>query len=163
MNISHERIQGHDDWLTPPELVRALGEFDLDPCYDEPRPWPTAKVMWGRNEDGLHREWFGFVWCNPPYGYQTATWLMRCYEHRRALALVFFRPGTYAFQKYIFPHAKGIFSITGRLRFYRPTGVQGGSAGVDSCLIAWDDEGIARIRKAQLAGVLRGWLLRAMQ
>jgi len=31
MDISFERsVNGKDEWLSPPELVKALGEFDLD-------------------------------------------------------------------------------------------------------------------------------------
>jgi hypothetical protein len=34
----------HNEWLTPPEILIALGEFDLDPCAPTPstRPWSTA-------------------------------------------------------------------------------------------------------------------------
>lgn len=34
-----------DEWLTPPHIIRALGEFDLDPCapHISRRPWNTAK------------------------------------------------------------------------------------------------------------------------
>jgi hypothetical protein len=31
-----------DDWLTPPDIIAALGPFDLDPCSPETRPWDTA-------------------------------------------------------------------------------------------------------------------------
>lgn len=29
--VFEARKDGKDEWLTPPEIVRALGEFDLDP------------------------------------------------------------------------------------------------------------------------------------
>lgn len=33
MNTSFERCENTKvEWLTPPELVKKLGEFDLDPC-----------------------------------------------------------------------------------------------------------------------------------
>ena len=31
-----------DEWLTPPNILRALGAFDLDPCAPEKRPWEMA-------------------------------------------------------------------------------------------------------------------------
>jgi len=31
-----------DEWLTPPDIIKALGPFDLDPCAPIVRPWPTA-------------------------------------------------------------------------------------------------------------------------
>jgi hypothetical protein len=40
---SHQKNGGHDEWLTPPEIVKALGTFDLDPCAPAVRPWDTAK------------------------------------------------------------------------------------------------------------------------
>ncbi|MDR0672754.1 MAG: phage N-6-adenine-methyltransferase [Zoogloeaceae bacterium] len=53
------------DWLTPPEILDALGEFDLDPCASEFQPWRTAKKQFTIRDNGLTREWEGRVWCNP--------------------------------------------------------------------------------------------------
>lgn len=39
---AHQNNGGHDEWLTPPEILRALGAFDLDPCAPVVRPWETA-------------------------------------------------------------------------------------------------------------------------
>lgn len=39
---AHQKNGGHDEWLTPPEILRALGEFDLDPCAPVVRLWETA-------------------------------------------------------------------------------------------------------------------------
>lgn len=50
---------GKDEWLTPPEITRALGSFDLDPCSPINRPWPTAEKHLTILDDGLSREWFG--------------------------------------------------------------------------------------------------------
>jgi hypothetical protein len=36
---------GTDRWLSPPELVAALGPFDLDPCCEPWMPWRTATRM----------------------------------------------------------------------------------------------------------------------
>ncbi len=68
------------DWLTPPELLATLGEFDLDPCASEYQPWRTARQQFTIRDDGLTREWAGRVWCNPPYGPHAALWLERCYR-----------------------------------------------------------------------------------
>ena len=60
-------------WLTPPAIIEPLGPFDLDPCAaPSPRPWPTAARHIELPEDGLTAEWHGRVWCNPPFGTQTA-------------------------------------------------------------------------------------------
>ncbi len=36
---------GTDRWLTPPDLLVKLGEFDFDPCCEPWMPWRTAKRM----------------------------------------------------------------------------------------------------------------------
>lgn len=36
-----------DEWLTPPQLLKCLGPFDLDPCSPVDRPWPTAAMLGG--------------------------------------------------------------------------------------------------------------------
>ena len=35
--------KNNDEWLTPPDIIKALGEFDLDPSSPINRPWETAK------------------------------------------------------------------------------------------------------------------------
>ena len=34
----------NDEWLTPPEILKPLGSFDLDPCAPINRPWDMAMV-----------------------------------------------------------------------------------------------------------------------
>ncbi len=75
---SHQSANmGKDEWLTPPDLLACLGEFDLDPCAPIVRPWDTAKDHYTIENNGLRVPWFGRVWCNPPYGKHTASWLYR--------------------------------------------------------------------------------------
>ena len=68
-------------WLTPPHILRALGEFDLDPCASLDRPWDTAKNHYTVEDDGLAQPWFGRVWCNPPYGPGMDKWLNKLANH----------------------------------------------------------------------------------
>ena len=51
----------HDEWLTPPEILRPLGAFDLDPCAPIMRPWDTAAKHLNVNDDGLSQPWHGRV------------------------------------------------------------------------------------------------------
>ena len=51
----------NDEWLTPPEILRALGTFDLDPCAPVVRPWKTAAKHYTAQDDGLTLPWEGRV------------------------------------------------------------------------------------------------------
>lgn len=86
-----------DTWLTPPEILDALGDFDLDPCTPEHMPWDTATCRYTIVDDGLTSPWFGRVWLNPPYGRQVSSWVERMAEHGRGTALVFARTETEMF------------------------------------------------------------------
>lgn len=110
------------DWLTPPEILAALGEFDLDPCASQYQPWRTAREQFTILDDGLAREWAGRVWCNPPYGPHAAHWLERCAAHGDAIALVFARTETAAFHDHVWPKADAILFLRGRLQFRLPGG-----------------------------------------
>lgn len=56
MNTSFERGElSKVEWLTPPELVRKLGEFDLDPCCPVNAPFYHAKVNFTIEDDGLQK------------------------------------------------------------------------------------------------------------
>jgi hypothetical protein len=66
----------NDEWLTPPEILRALGPFDLDPCAPIARPWETAAAHYTAEDDGLSKPWAGRVWCNPPFGREAVKWFV---------------------------------------------------------------------------------------
>lgn len=136
MNTSFERTEQKDEWLTPPHVFKALQPFDLDVCEPVSPPWRIAPKGYSANDDGLLQDWVGFVWCNPPYGRATSSWLARMARHRNGLALIFARTDTQMFHEYVF-NADAILFLKGRLSFYDVQGVKGGSAGAPSCLVAW--------------------------
>ena len=115
------------DWLTPPEILQALGSFDLDPCASEHQPWATAARQLTIRDDGLKKPWSGRVWCNPPYGPFAARWLERCAEHRDAVAFVFARTETAVFQDHVWPKAHAVLFLRGRVAFRVPGGGAGWS------------------------------------
>lgn len=132
-----DRVNGKEEWLTPPEIIQAFGPFDLDPCAPVNRPWPTAQRHFTIQDNGLLKPWEGFVFCNPPYGNKTGDWLKRCAEHNNCLVLIFARTETAAFQKWVWPRAKSLFFISGRISFYHVTGKMGGASGAPSVLVAY--------------------------
>src|SRR6185503_8425133 len=100
---SHERPNegATNEWLTPPEIVKALGPFDLDPCAPVVRPWDTAAKHYTTAEDGLSQPWEGRVWLNPPYGPHAAKFLAKLAKHGNGIALTFARTETLAFVKWV--------------------------------------------------------------
>ena len=137
-NFTHDRdlIDGKEEWLTPPLIIETFGPFDLDPCAPVQRPWNTASTHYTIADDGLTLPWQGLVWCNPPYGPKTGDWLAKCIDHGNCLALVFARTDTKWFQNQVWPHATSLYFIAGRLSFFHSSGIQGGTAGAPSVLIA---------------------------
>ena len=51
----------HDEWLTPPEIIKSLGIFDLDPCSPCNRPWDTAFKHYTK-EVYLNQKQMGALW-----------------------------------------------------------------------------------------------------
>ena len=133
-----------DVWLTPPEILRALGPFDLDPCAcPEPRPWPTAATHWVREDGPLNRPWLGRVWLNPPYGTGIVEpWLHRMAEHQNGMAILFARTETAVFHETVWQRGSAILFLRGRPHFYRADGRRAaGNSGGPVCLVAfgaWD-------------------------
>lgn len=154
MNTAFERVStGKDEWLTPPEIIKALGEFDLDPCAPIKRPWEIAKVHYTIEDNGLKKPWNGRVWCNPPYGNEAGKWLGRLAEHGNGIALIFARTETGSFFDHIWNKAQGILFLKGRLVFYNVDGSKPkNSAGAPSCLVAYGKENAEALKQCGLNG-----------
>lgn len=151
----------NDEWLTPPEIIKALGPFDLDPCAPVNRPWDTASRHYTVQDNGLTQPWYGRVWLNPPYGRETFKWMERLSEHGNGIALIFARTETRGFHEQIWRKAKAVFFFEGRLKFHYVDGRQGGTANAPSCLVAYDNENAMRIVDAICNNKLKGrfiWL-----
>lgn len=155
----NSNTDNNDEWLTPPEILRALGPFDLDPAAPIIRPWDMATRHYTKIDDGMAQPWEGRVWLNPPYGRETFRWLARLAQHGSGLALIFARTETVGFHAEIWAKARAIFFFRGRLRFHRVTGERGGTANAPSCLVAYSAEDSARLLRAQNEGALSGALI----
>ncbi len=142
-----------DEWLTPPELIRALGEFDVDPCAPIIRPWNMAKKHYTINDDGLSKEWHGRVWCNPPYGLKAAKWLERLSEHGNGIVLTFARTETKMFFRWIWSKASALLFIEGRLHFYHNNGVRAkANSGAPSVLVAYGEKNARILASCKIKG-----------
>lgn len=150
---------GKDEWLTPPDVLAALGPFDLDPCAPVTPPWPIASRTYSVVDNGLSQPWHGFVWCNPPYGSKTGPWLQRLAEHGNGIALIFARTETEMFFDRGWRAASSMLFIEGRLYFHHVTGQRAdANSGAPSVLLGFGAEADRRLRECGLAGAyVQGW------
>lgn len=149
--LDNPNHQGETDtWLTPLDLVEALGDFDLDPCGFPGHK--TAKKLVCLPDDGLAQDWHGRVWLNPPYGKQTGLWLSKLAGHGNGIALVFARTETQWFQS-LSPDM--VFLLSGRIKFLRSDFSVGSNAGHGSMLLAFGRNNCGKILSSNLDGV---WL-----
>lgn len=116
-----KRANESDEWYTPISLIRALGEFDLDPACGPSCPNRTAKRRYATR--GLERQWEGRVWLNPPFSY-APPWVDKMIAHGNGVMLVFARADAVWFQRAC-EAARGVYLLRGRLEFERPQGRTG--------------------------------------
>jgi hypothetical protein len=150
---SHESTRAEsDEWLTPPHIVRALGEFDLDPCSPVDRTWDTAKNHLTREDDGLDAAWFGRVWLNPPYS-EVERWIARLALYGRGTALVFARVETGWWFDHIWPKASAVLFPRTRIRFMRADGTTPtAGSGAPSALVAYGARDADWLASSGIAG-----------
>lgn len=152
IGFAHDRTTGKEDWLTPPDILRALGTFDLDPCSPINRPWDTAKQHFTVHDNGLVKEWSGRVWLNPPYGNQTERWMARLAKHGNGIALIFARTETATFHPWVWEYATALLWLKGRVRFYTKEGRIAGPAGAPSVLVAYGQNNSLALRVCGIEG-----------
>lgn len=148
---SHQKNGGHDEWLTPPDIIKSLGSFDLDPCSPVSRPWDTARVHYNVNDNGLEQDWRGRVWLNPPFGREAVKWLRRMAAHGNGIALIPARTETAMFYECVWGAADAILFIEGRPHFHYVTGERAPfNSGAPICLVAY---GIQNIVALDMSGL----------
>lgn len=136
---SHQSARSKtDEWLTPPDIIEKLGEFDLDPCSPVNRPWDTAKRHYTINDNGLNQPWEGRVWLNPPFGNQAIHWMRRMAKHGNGIALIPARTETAMFFETVWSEAHAVLFMKGRPHFYYVTGERAPfNSGAPICLVAY--------------------------
>ena len=95
----------------------------------------------------------GRVWLNPPYSRPLIErFVSRMAEHNNRIALLFNRCDSKMFQEVIFPKAKGMLFMKGRIKFYREDGTKGDSPGCGSVLVAFGEENANILRNSNIEG-----------
>jgi len=144
-----------DVWLTPPAIIEALGEFDLDPCCPNNLPWATAKTFFSleNGQDGLALEWGGRVWLNPPYS-NWVPFVKKLKDHNNGLCLIFARTETKGFFNHVWDGADSILFIKRRVSFVRSDLSGGGASTAPSVLIAYGKNNTEALEKSKIEGKL---------
>lgn len=147
-----------DEWLTPPEVIAALGgpeSFDLDPCAPINRPWPMARQHYTVLDNGLLKPWHGRVWFNPPYGGPNVVgpWMRRMVDHGHGTTLIFARTETSLFFETVWRRATAILFLEGRLYFHHVDGTKAAAnAGAPSVLVAYGNNDADILKASGIAG-----------
>lgn len=141
-------LKKNDILQTPDYIWQPLGPFDLDPCAGEFTQ--IGKVNWwdGRGENGLEREWSGFVWCNPPFS-QKEIWAEKMIKHNNGILILPERGSVPWFGP--LAESVGVYFVMGKkINFI------GGpsSNNLGSILFPFGSEAVNRIEKSDLPGHL---------
>lgn len=153
MNVNFEKSKNTTvEWLTPPELVKKLGDFDLDPCTPINAPFRHAKVNFSVVDDGLSKDWFGRVYLNPPYGKGMELWIEKLKIHGNGICLIFARTETKCFFAHIWNDADAVLFVKGRIKFFNLKGEQVGTPGAPSIFIAYGKENAKALEESNIEG-----------
>jgi len=135
MSFNEDRTKdSRDDWETPNEVFKPLNaafKFQVDACasgHNRKCNQYYAEKQEYRNDgwcfsDGLTSDWselWRSVWMNPPYN-NLRQWVTKAYKESlkgvTTVCLITARPDTKIWHEVIFPYARAICFIKGRLKF----------------------------------------------
>ena len=152
---SHQKNGGHDEWLTPPDILAPLGAFDLDPCAPVVRPWNTAARHFTVEDSGLLQPWAGRVWCNPPFGREAIHWMRKMATHGNGIALIPARTETAMFYETVWQVADAVLFIKGRPHFHTVDGARAPfNSGAPICLVAYGAGNVLALERSGLGRVV---------
>jgi hypothetical protein len=147
------RTNKTDDWLTPPELVRSLGAFDLDPCASNRSQVELAATNYRLPEhNGLLEPWSGRVWCNPPFS-QMSAWAHRFAAHGNGVMICPLRMQV-RWAQVLFDHADAILFLSEAVRWVSPDGLTALGNLFDFMLVAFGVNNAEALLSCRIPGRL---------
>ena len=152
MKAHQQTIGKNDEWLTPPEIIRALGDFDLDPCAPIERPWSTAGTHYTELEDGPAKPWFGRVWLNPPFHrYERPKWMRKMAEHGNGIMLLPAAGETKPFAEHVWGKCAGLLILNKRPHFHYVDGSRAtANSGCTIALVAYGEDNFTCLKNSGL-------------
>ena len=100
----------------------------------------------------MTKNWFGRVFCNPPYGRNLHLWLEKLKSHGNGIAVVFARTETKCFFENVWYSADALLFVKGRIRFYHVSGKQGGTPGAPSVFVAYGKKNAKALKNSGIEG-----------
>lgn len=152
----HQSARSKSDvWVTPREILKPLGQFDLDPCSFKGHPWQPALRFFTVDDDGMKQRWHGRVWLNPPFGASAFNWILKLKEHGDGIALIPARTETKMFFELIWGSASAVCFVQGRPHFHYPDGTRAPfNSGAPICLVAYGMGNAMALAKSRLGKVV---------
>lgn len=156
MKTHQTSIGKNDEWLTPPEIINALGIFDLDPCAAIGSPFKTALNQFDITDNGLSRKWFGRVWLNPPFNrYERGDWMKHMSEHNNGVMLIPAALETENAFDYVWNKCSGILFLKNRPHFHYISGHRAkANSGCTICLVAYGKKNLESLMLSDLGKVV---------
>jgi len=81
------KLKNNDCLKTPEWIYKELGFIDLDPCVGPETLIGFDNWALERGQNGLNNEWYGFVYCNPPFS-QKEEWIKKMIDHGRGILIL---------------------------------------------------------------------------
>jgi len=141
-------LKKNDSLQTPEWVYSRLGRIDLDPCAGANTRIGSVNWVIERGENGLIRDWFGFVYCNPPFS-QKEAWAAKMQEHGAGI-LILPERGSAPWFGPLAANAGHYWVMGQKINF-----VGGPSSNnLGSCLFPFGTEAVRRLIKSGLPGHL---------
>lgn len=154
--FEQEQTKTTDDWYTPKWVFDGLGlTFDLDVASPgDATDHVPARHRYTIHDDGLAQNWYGLVWCNPPYSAPTK-WCYRYETHPDAMILIradLSTRGPYA----AFKASDAIWIPDRRLQFVNGRGGRTGAVNFSTILLGRGEQAVKGMKQlAQINGTTR--------
>ncbi len=144
-----------DEWYTPPYVFNAMQvSFDLDVASPgrSVAPWIPAAVCY--TQDSLVLPWFGFVWCNPPFGGRNGIvpWCDKFFEHGNGVLLTPDRTSAPWWQDAV-RKADTVLFVSPKIRFLDREGKEGVAPSTGTTLMAVGVRGVDALQRAESNGL----------
>lgn len=155
MDLRMNKKTYSDEWYTPKYIFDALEcSFDLDVASPLDRTYCSVPATNYITREGLAKDWYGFVWMNPPYSGQhgKAKWLNKLHQHGNGIALVPDSTSAGWWQEAA-KKADAVLFLSSRVSFIGPDGKAGDSPSNGTVLFAYGPRALEALESAERNGL----------